>query len=151
MTDTVQIDNLIEELGKITIALAQIAGDLPTPKAYKADYIYNGNITRSGNYDIVFPSGYTFDDLKAVYLEVCFINELNPENLFFTKTAPIIIGAGQSSDQFRLVTTESSQLKFDFITWTVFRRADLDISKIMINQFQGGTSILSVRPVGIFY
>ena len=149
MTDTVKIDNLIEELGKITISLAQIAGDLPTPKQFKVAPLHNSNITTAGSYALSAPEGYSLSDLKGVFLQVCVMADtLNPANLFFMNTSPVWNGITPIPYQERIPCKYDANEAYDTISWGI--QASGDNIEAVISSMSN-INVVSIRVIGIFY
>lgn len=149
MTDTIHIDNLIEELGKMTLSLAQMAGDLPTPKQFKVASLYDNNITTAGSYALSAPEGYELSDLKGIFLQVCVMADtLNPANLFFMNTAPVWVGITPMPFQERIPCKFDANEAYDTISWGI------QVSGNNINAVVSSISninVLSIKVVGIFY
>lgn len=149
MTDTVKIDNLIEELGKMTLSLAQIAGDLPTAKPYKVATLHNSNITTAGSYTLSAPEGYSFSDLKGVFLQVCVMADtLNPANLFFMNTSPVWVGITPIPYQERIPCKYNANEAYDTISWGL--QASGNSLEAVVSSISN-INVVSIKVVGIFY
>lgn len=147
MTKTVEIDDLIDTLGKIVISLSQISGDLPIPIAPLNTFIYDGNITNNGVYPLIIPDGYTLSDLKEICFEVLVMSDtLNPTNTFYVTTSSVFVNVSHAPIQIRI----PSKYETDFDTINIgFETYGGNLNLIVSSMSHD--NIISFKPIGKFY
>lgn len=155
MTDTVKIDNFIEELGKMTISLAQIAGDLPTPKTPIVCYLSDSK-TSTGAFTYTLPSGYTIDDFDEVYLEIKYFEGSDPGVIWtcYTEALPLKLQeTGVNIGFTKAISYISTPIRYIWLNWGM-RNTDVQDKQIRIFSFpspSGTDDIVGVRLVGVVH
>ena len=151
MTNTIQIENLKEELGKMTISLAEIAGDLPTPKNPIVCYLSEEKTT-GGAFTYTIPSGYTIDDFDKVYLEVKYTMS-DPNTIWVTHSDFIplkLINSGVNMNFLKMITFTTTPNRGISFSWGM-RNTDVENKQIRLFTFptpSGVDDVISVRLMG---
>ena len=155
MTNTVEIEKLIDTLGDMVLSLAQIAGDLPTPKQPIVCYL-SDNKMDTGAFTYTIPSGYSIEDFDEVYLEIKYFEGSDSGTIWTCYTEPLPLKLqeiGVNMMFTKVINYVSTPIRYIWLSWGM-RNTDIQNKQVRIFSRpnpDGVDDIVSVRLVGVVH